>query len=97
MKRTLKTMTKRNESKNGLNAKDELNKLITSISIAKGTYAIVLSELKSDSIKEYRMKVNLEHLRILSQEVMDEIWNAELAATNLNQILKKKHQGICLL
>lgn len=94
--KTKKTLNKKNSSESGSRVKENLESLITSISIAKGMLAIVLSKLQSHSIKKSVTSQELEHLRILSLDAMDEIWSAESRLLSLSEKLKNRYQGICL-
>ena len=94
--KTNKTSPKKSSSKTGSSVKVELDKLNTSISIAKGILAILSSEPKLGWINKLATK-EAQHSQILLKEVMEEIWNAELSLMNLESELKKKYMGICLL
>lgn len=96
MTKTKKTTSKKRKSGTGLSVKAELARLDSSISIAKGMLATLSLSHKSLWIKKLQ-KTDPEHLRILLQEVMDEIWSAESSLTTLGQILEKKYFGICLV
>lgn len=95
MSKTKRTSSKKKQSEIG-SVKVELANLDTSISIAKGMLATLSLRHPSAWIRKLE-KMEPEHLRILLQEAMDEIWHAESAMTSLRQILEKKYQGICLL
>lgn len=58
--------------------------LDTSISIAKGWLATLSLGHKSDWMRKYE-RTNPEHLRILLQDVMEEIWNAQEAVDRLTK------------
>lgn len=77
-----KITRKKDSSKNGLSVKEELETLNTSISIAREMLATLSLGHKSDWINKLT-KTDPEHLRILLQDVMDEIWNADEAITRL--------------
>jgi hypothetical protein len=94
--KTKKTVSKKSSSKNGLSVKENLAQLNSSISIAKGLLATLSLGHRSDWTNKLE-KMDPEHLRILLQDVMDEIWNADLSLRNLESKLKKKYMGICLL
>lgn len=81
--KTKKILTKKRLFKNGLSVKDELNNLNTSISLAKGLLAILSTHDQSVWIKKCQTAKAQEHTRILLQEVMEEIWNADLIVTRL--------------
>lgn len=82
--KTSRTSSKKRPSMNGLSAKECLERLNASISIAKGTHAILSSRLTSDSIRKLNASEReLRHLQILSQDLMDEIWNAESIVTQM--------------
>lgn len=83
MSKTKRTLSKSKRSKSGLSVKEELMNLNTSISIAKGMLAILSSRLQSLSIRPSIVKVDAQHLLILSQDAMDEIWNADLIVERL--------------
>lgn len=94
--KTKKTSSKKNSFKIGLSNKDLMSNLNSNISIAKGMLATLSLGHKSDWTNKLA-KTDPEHLRILLQEVMEEIWSAEETLTNLNQNLSKRFAGICLL
>jgi hypothetical protein len=79
--RTSKTSSKKRSSLSGLSVKESLEQLNSSISLAKGLHAILYSKLLV-SISPL-VKVKAEHLQILSQDLMDEIWNAEAIVMEL--------------
>lgn len=93
--KTKKTSSKSDKSKNGLSNKEILNSLDTSISIAKGVLATLSLRHPSDWTKKLA-KMDAEHLRILLQEVMEEIWSAESNLSTLKSKLEKSYMGICL-
>jgi hypothetical protein len=74
--KTKRTSRKKNSFKNGLSVRDELMNLDTSISIARGMLATLQLGHKSDWIKKLK-RTDPEHLRILLQDVMAEIWSAQ--------------------
>ena len=82
-------------SKNG-EIKLLLIDLTSNLSIAKGILATLELQHQSVWIKKYK-KTDPAHLRILLQEVMEEIWNAEQTLSTMKEMLKKKYHGICLL
>ena len=60
----------------------ELSSLKTSISIAKGTLAILLSKQSSPLIRISNAMTREEaHLQILLQDLMDEVWKMETLIT----------------
>jgi hypothetical protein len=77
-----KTSSKKSLSKNGLSVKEELMILDSSISIARGMLATLSLRHKSDWIKKYT-RTDREHLRILLQDVMEEICHAQEAIDRL--------------
>ncbi len=83
--KTLKTLNKKKKLKPGLNVKEELMILDSSISIARGMLATLSLGHKSDWMRKYT-KTEPEHLRILLQDVMEEIWKAQEAVDNLTAI-----------
>ena len=87
--RTTKTSLKSEPSKTGSNPKEMLQSLSSNISLAKGLLATLSSGQKSDWTRKLKT-TDPEHLRILLQDVMDEIWNAETTLTTLSQMLEKK-------
>lgn len=91
-----KTARKKNSSKNGLSVKDHLSELNSNISIAKGLLATLSLRHQSVWIKKYET-THPEHLRILLQEVMEEIGSADSTLQQLSSSLSKKYAGICLL
>lgn len=95
--KTKKTSNKRNSSKTGLSVRESLEQLTSHISLAKGLLATLSTQDPSAWTRKCSTRADQEHTRILLQEVMDEIWNADSTALNLNQALKKKYHGICLL
>lgn len=99
MAQTSKTKTtsrKKSSSSNG-SVKQELEKLNSSISIAKGLLATLSTNDPSAWTSKCQTSRDLEHTRILLQEVMDEIWNADSTLQSLRSILAKRYAGICLL
>ena len=78
-----KTMSKKSKSKNGLSVKESLEQLNASISIAKGLHAILYSKLLSASISKSVLKMEVGHLRILSEDLLNEIWKSESIVTDL--------------
>ncbi len=89
-----KILSKKSKSKNG-SSKVELDNLTSSISVAMGLLATLSSRHQSLWIKKYR-KTDPEHLRILLQEVMEEIYSADTSLTNLRETLEKSYMGICI-
>ena len=85
----LRTSSKKSLFKNG-SIKLELEKLNLNISLAKGLLATLSTNDPSVWTRKCRTKRAQEHSRILLQEVMDEIWNAEESLTNLSQKLLRK-------
>lgn len=85
-------MNKRGESRIGLILM-EMDRLNTSISIAKGMLATLSLEQQSLWIKKYQ-RTDQEHLRILLLEAMEEIWKADTSLTNLQKILSTNSQGL---
>lgn len=82
--KTEKTMSRKNGSMNGsvVFSQNELTLLKTSISIAKGTLAILLSEQSSRLIKTSGATTQKEaHLQILLQDLMEEVWKMEAQIT----------------
>ena len=75
-------MSKSKKSKHGLSAKEELMNIHSSISIARGYLATLELGHKSGFIKKLQ-RTQPEHLRILLQDVMEEIWNAQEATDRL--------------
>ena len=94
--KTPKTLNKKRQSKSGLSVKAELQNLNTSISLTKGLLAILLSKQQSRSTKKSQT-MDPANLRILLQDAMDEIWNADQSLMKLQLVLEKKYMGICLL
>lgn len=95
MSKTKKTSSKKRQSKNGSSIKEDLQSLNSSISLAKGLLATL--SLKHPSLWTKKLaKTEPEHLRILLQEVMDEIWNADQTLLTLEKKLEKKYHGICM-
>lgn len=82
--KTEKTMSKKNELMNGsvVLSPEGLTLLKTSISIAKGTLAILLSKQSSRLIKTSGVTTREEaHLQILLQDLMEEVWKMETLIT----------------
>ena len=95
MKKTKKTSSKKQELSNGLSVKEQLLNLTSNISIAKGMLATL--SLGHPSLWTSKLqKMDPEHLRILLQDVMEEIYMAEQTVTTLSETLKKRYMGICL-
>ncbi len=91
-----KTLNKKSSLKSGLSTKEMIQNLDTNISIAKGMLATL--SLGHPSLWTRKLqKTDKEHLRILLQDVMEEIWSAEMTLMNLQQKLSKSYMGICLL
>ena len=86
-------MSKKKKSQNG-SAKVEMAKLNSSILLAKGLLATLSLGQQSAWIKKYQ-SMEPEHLRILLSDVMEEIYIAETAMTNLESRLKSAYAGIC--
>lgn len=93
--KTLKTTSKKNSSKSGLSVKQQFDSLITSISMAKGMCAVLLSKHQSLSTKPLT-KTQIQNLEILSRETLNYIWEAEETAGQIFQKLSKSYKGICL-
>lgn len=91
-----RTLSKKNSSKNGLSNKELVESLISNISLAKGLLAALSLGQQSDWIKKLE-RTPPEHMRILLQDVMDEIYSAEMSLSTLMSQLEKKYMGICLL
>jgi hypothetical protein len=95
--RTMKILSKKDLSSNGLNVKESLDQLNSSISQVKGLLAILLSKHQSASTNVYpRLVTDQEHSRILLQEAMGEIWISDQTIQLLKMRLEKKFFGICL-
>lgn len=78
VKKTKRTSSKSSSSKSGLSAKEELEMLNSSISLAKGLLATLSTNDPSAWMRKCHTKAAQEHTRILLQEVMEEIGNADL-------------------
>lgn len=89
-----KTLNKKCSSSNGSRAKGSMENLSLSISLAKGLLATLSTNDPSVWTKKCQTKRAREHTRILLQEVMDEIWNADLAFSKLISQLNKKNLTI---
>lgn len=81
-RKTKKTSRKSNSSKNGLSVKEELQILNTGISIARELLGTLSLGHKLDWIKKLK-GTDPEHLRILLQDVLEEIWKADETLTRL--------------
>ncbi len=92
--RTKKTSTKKNSLKNGPTNKELVSMLDINISIAKGLLATLESGHLSALTKKLE-KMEPEHLQILLQDVMEEIWSAEMTLVKLKSNLETKYAGIC--
>lgn len=98
--KTSKTSTilrKSNSSKSGLSVREELQSLNSSISLVKGLLATLSTNDPPGWTSKCQTKLAQEHTRILLQEVMDEIWNADSTLQKLRSVLAKRYAGICLL
>ena len=82
-----KILNKKSLLKSGLSAMDELEKLSSSISLAKGLLATLSLRHPSLWMKKCQSPTTQEHLRILLSDVMDEIWTMESLTTLLNERL----------
>lgn len=80
--KTKRTSSKKEQLKSGLSVREDLAILNTNISIAMGILATLSLGHASDWMHKYK-RTDPEHLRILLQEVMDEIWNAQEALDRL--------------
>ena len=94
--KTRETSNKNELSKNGLTNKDCLENSVSSISIAMGLLATLPLDEEFLWIKRYRNTTDLAHLRILLQEVMEEIHSLDQNVIQLRENLSKKYFGICL-
>lgn len=75
-RKTKRTRNKSGSSKSGLSVAGELASLNASISVARGLLATLSLGHKSDWTRKLK-RTEPEHLRILLQDVMAEIWNAQ--------------------
>ncbi len=80
--KTKRTSSKKSSLSDG-SVRAELERLNTSISLAKGLLATLSTSDQSAWMRKCTRKVAREHTRILLQEVMDEIWNADETLTRL--------------
>jgi hypothetical protein len=94
--RTSRTSSKKSSSLNGLSVRECLEQLTSSISLAKGTLAILSSKFQSPLISKSVTNLDPAHLPILLQDLTDEIWKLEETTLILNERLKNRYRGICL-
>lgn len=87
-KKTSKTSSKKSSSKIGSQDEAELLRLNSSISLAKGLLATLSTNDRSAWMRKCETKAAREHTRILLQEAMDEIWNADSILLSLSQKLR---------
>jgi hypothetical protein len=84
-RRTQKTMSRSYLLSNGSTPKADLNQLISSTLTAKGLLATLSTADTSLWIQKYSTTPP-EHLRILLQEVMGEIWKMETTLSNMRLV-----------
>jgi len=81
--RTKKTSSKSSSLKSGLSKREIMQNLNSSISLAKG----LLATLSTNDPYSWTLKCETsqarEHTRMLLQEVMEEIWNADQSLSRL--------------